>query len=499
MRNALSKYKQYSFCVTLFRGYPWLQEIFPKCLDKDPPKKEEEEKKDDCEKKDDDDPCAKKDDDKPPTRRGFPAPFGAPFPATEWQATPVPGNPITAEEDQYPLTQALWAVSPFMKDNRIRIYGWINGSTNWSTNKYTNQPNSYWFIANRLELDQFVLKVEREVDSVQTDHIDYGFRSVALYGQDYRFTTAGGWGIEQLTKHNALYGWDPIEQYLDIYVPKIFDGLIFRIGRWVACPDIETQLAPDNYMGSHSLLFTYDTYTQTGFEVTVALNKQWLVQAGLNCGDDMAPWYQGAIPCGFFGLRWISKNNKDSIYTCLNQINDAKFQQFNLNGLPAGHDNYNYVVSTWQHKFCDRFFTKTEGYYMWEKDAYEAGTVSVGPAKPQGGGGGAGTFLPGTAHTYGGVNYTCVGLTKKDFITFRNEVWDDADGLRSGFPGVYVSSSIGLSHNFTNNLQIRPEVGYYRNLTGLSYNVNENVNTTGPSAPNAHGAWIAGMDFTLRF
>ena len=37
-----------------------------------------------------------------------------------------------------------------------------------------------------------------------------------------------------------------------------------RVGRWIACPDIETQYAPDNYMGSHSLLFTYDTYTQTG-------------------------------------------------------------------------------------------------------------------------------------------------------------------------------------------------------------------------------------------
>jgi hypothetical protein len=276
----------------------------------------------------------------------------------------------------------------------------------------------------------------------------------------------------------------------------------------VACPDIETQLAPDNYLGTHSLLFTYDTYTQTGFELTLAVNKQWLVQAGLNFGDDMAPWYQGAIPSGFFGLRWISKNNKDSVYTCLNQINDAKFQQFNQNGFNAqltpvygsyyasGHDNYNYIVSTWQHKFTDRFFTKTEGYYMWEKDPYLGGTVSIGPAKPQGGGGGPGVFFDGTAHTYGGVNYTCFKLNSKDFITFRNEIWDDADGMRSGFPGTYVSSTIGVSHNFTNNLQIRPECGYYRNLTGLSYNVNEFYPG---SPPNAHGAWICGMDFTFRF
>ena len=47
-------------------------------------------------------------------------------------------------------------------------------------------PNSY-------QVDQAVAKIEREVDWAQTDHIDWGFRSVHLYGIDYRYTTAGGW------------------------------------------------------------------------------------------------------------------------------------------------------------------------------------------------------------------------------------------------------------------------------------------------------------------
>jgi Protein of unknown function (DUF1597). len=39
-----------------------------------------------------------------------------------------------------------------------------------------------------MELNQFVLYVERLPDENQTDHIDWGFRVSALYGLDYRFT-----------------------------------------------------------------------------------------------------------------------------------------------------------------------------------------------------------------------------------------------------------------------------------------------------------------------
>ena len=40
--------------------------------------------------------------------------------------------------------------------------------------------------------DQQVLYIERLPDTVQTDHIDWGFRIAQLYGQDYRYTTIKG-------------------------------------------------------------------------------------------------------------------------------------------------------------------------------------------------------------------------------------------------------------------------------------------------------------------
>ena len=44
--------------------------------------------------------------------------------------------------------------------------------------KHSNTPASYWIVPNSYQLDQLVFKVERELDTVQTDHIDWGFRSV---------------------------------------------------------------------------------------------------------------------------------------------------------------------------------------------------------------------------------------------------------------------------------------------------------------------------------
>ena len=43
--------------------------------------------------------------------------------------------------------------------------------------------------------------------------------------------------------------------------------------------------------------------------------------------------------------------------------------------------------------------------------------------------------------------------------------------MRTGYPGVYTSHSIGLTHNFSSVLQIRPEVGYYRNWTEPAFDL----------------------------
>jgi len=426
-----------------------------------------------------------------PARRAMPSPWSSPpFPGSEYQGYPLVGVP--SGSGPWPLMRALAGtpIGDFLTEHRLNFYGWITGAANLSTANDSNSPTAYWLVPNTAVLDQGVVRLERNVDSVQQDHIDWGFRSSFLGGIDYRYMTAGGWTSDQLLVHNNLYGYDLTEQYADIYFPYPAAGMILRVGRWIACPDIETQFAPDNYIGSHSLLFTFDTYTQTGFMLTLQLNKQWMVQAGVHAGTDMAPWYQGAVPTGFLGVRWVAEDNNDSIYLVLNSINTAKFQRFEVNGQPAGHDNYNYLVGTWSHRFTQsgNIHTQTEGYFMWQRDAAVGGTPSIGPVRSFGGGGGLGPEIKGLTATYGILNYTVYGITNRDYLVARNEWWKDQEGQRSGFATNYTSHTIGWSHQITDSLMIRPEIGYYHSYDTKAFDLGRK-----------DYLWLGGVDMTVRF
>ena len=57
--------------------------------------------------------------------------------------------------------------------------------------------------------------------------------------------------------------------YGELYHPQVAEGLMIRVGRYISVPDIEAQLAPNNYMYSHSLTYAYDNYTNTGIQTTL--------------------------------------------------------------------------------------------------------------------------------------------------------------------------------------------------------------------------------------
>ena len=77
--------------------------------------------------------------------------------------------------------------------------------------------------------------------------------------------------------------------YFDLYIPHVAKGMNIRVGRYISLPDIEAQLAPNNYTYSHSLLYTVDPYTQTGIVATIKLSDHWLLQGGFSGGNDVAP------------------------------------------------------------------------------------------------------------------------------------------------------------------------------------------------------------------
>lgn len=410
----------------------------------------------------------------PLPRRAPPAALDPVFPSTEFLGTNGQG-PMGVNDAcfaQYPLEQYLWARCPMLRKHRIRLYGWLSPGLNYGTSKFSNFPMSYIVAARRVHWDQIVMRAERVPDTVQQEHPDWGFRLTSLYGQDYRFTTSKGWVSGQLLTRNNLTGWDPVECYGLLYVPKvfgkkIFDGVSFRVGRYVSCPDIEAQLAPDNYLLTHSLMFTFDQYTQTGIQAWFQINKYWNVMFGFNGGGDTAPWTNSTVPTGQCLVRWVSKSNKDSLYGGINTINGLGFRNA-LNYNPPGSqgkDNLQQANLNWTHVFNRRFHMATEFYYLWTYNAVRGGTVNNGPIRTFGGGGGPGIYLPGSSQAFGLVNYTLYKVTDKDYICIRPiDLLTDNRGWRSGFPTQYMSGTIGWIHRFSDLLCIRPEIRMERSL-----------------------------------
>src|SRR5262249_20176739 len=133
-----------------------------------------------------------------PASRSLPSPFESPpFPYSDFLG-PTIGTPDSTPG--WPLQKALknTRFGKVMDDQRIKYYGWVSPSFNWSTSKFSNTPTAYPLDPNRIVLDQVVGVIERPLDTVQTDHIDWGFHVLSLYGIDYRYMLMKGFFSRQL-------------------------------------------------------------------------------------------------------------------------------------------------------------------------------------------------------------------------------------------------------------------------------------------------------------
>ena len=338
--------------------------------------------------------------------------------------------------------------------SHVKVYGWLNGGFNISTSNKgdgANSPASYFANPNRITPDQMVLFVERLPNTVQTDHVDYGFRFAQLWGQDYRYTTAKGIFSQQLLARNHEYGYDPVMAYFDLYIPKVAHGLNIRVGRYISLPDIEAQLAPNNYTYSHSLLYTIDPYTQTGLMASVKLSDHWLVQAGVSAGNDVAPWTKDAKPTLTACVDYTWSKGGDALYTCANSVNDGKYAYNNVQG----------YYETWYHRINAHWHTSSEAWYMYERQVPNiAGNVS-NPIKPETGANGAfcsagerTCFAPEVAV----VNYVEHEFNAHKYLSIRNEFVDDIKGQRTGYTTKYSEHLVSFGYWIGSTILLRPEI-----------------------------------------
>ena len=461
-----------------------------------------------------------------------------PMPFTEWPygaATPV-GVTRPASADS-PLMAAIANTDPgqWLADNHFQIYGWVDAGFNVSSNTTRpggNSPVSYSYTPNTVQLDQAVLYLDRFPDTVQTDHIDWGMRLSAIYGENYRYTFSySPFTSAEFLKDNSVNGYDFPMLYGELWVPQVAEGLMIRAGRYISVPDIEAQLAPNNYMYSHSLSYSFDNYTNEGIQASLFVTPQLMLQLGVNAGTesfvghlndniknlDPSPLYTGstfkkdpgATPSLTACIRYTWNDGKDTVYPCMDAINGAGW----------GYNNLQWYGSTFYHKFNDQWHMSSEFYVMKEHGVPNLNNVNNVPGVPGGvpaiiASGGTPfspqyvpfnapnaahcqsvTALTCTATAIGGLTYINYSPDPLNNFSLRPEFYLDQQGQRTGTKANYYEVTLGWQHWLSPQIEVRPEIGYYRSVDAKAFNGNSNAGI----APDKNYTAIGQADVILHF
>jgi hypothetical protein len=430
-----------------------------------------------------------------------------PMPFNDWPygGTTALGGNRTASVDS-PLMVAIANTTPgqWLNDAGIQIYGWVDPGGNVSTNsrkKAGNAPIAYAYDPNTVQLDQVVVYVERTPDTVQTDHVDWGFRLSALYGENYRYTTSYGLASYQLLKYNNQNGYDFPMLYGELYFPQVAEGLMLRLGRYISLPDIEAQLAPNNYMYTHSLTYAFDNYTNEGLQASLAVTPHVILQFGINVGTETTvtnvgqtivnpnpnPLYPGVrlskdpgaqLPSFTACARFDWNSGNDDLQPCMNGINSGQW----------GYNNLQWYGFTYYHKWNDQWHISFESYYETQYGVPNANNPLVVNSA------GTGYAQTGTpfselnfnspnlahcstqatlrcnAYAIGVVSYINYSPEPLDNFSFRPEFYYDPQGQRTGTPATYYEFTLGWQHWLSPQIEFRPEIGYYHSNGANAFN-----------------------------
>ena len=452
-----------------------------------------------------------------------------PMPFTEWPyggTTSLGVNRPASVDSPLMVAIANTGIGKLLSDAHIQVYGWIDGGFNVSTNTRQpagNAPIGYAYTPNTIQLDQAVLYIERTPDTVQTDHVDWGFRLSGIYGENYRYTTSYGLFSYQLLKKNDINGYDFPMVYGEVFIPQVFQGLNIRFGRYISLPDIEAQLAPNNYMYTHSLTYNYDNYTNTGIQSSFAVNKNLIVQLGISDGTETPLWHSTArianqdpynplYPTASFPrdpgnqpsftacIRYSFNDGRDNIQPCVNGINRGNW----------GYNNLQWYGATAYHKFNKYWHIDLESYYEYQDGVPNANNPQVQTIYQAGGTPFSPQFLPFNspnlaqcktttalrcrAAAIGALSYINYSPDPLNNFSFRPEFYDDEQGQRTGVRAKYYEFTFGWQHWFSPQIEIRPEAGVW-----LANRDAFNGSPTHGIAPDRDHTFLAGGDLIVHF
>jgi hypothetical protein len=392
-------------------------------------------------------------------------------PAPQWTNAPAPSASAPAaapaaeepakEETKY-LAEKLLEGTPFgqrLADRGVKIYGWSNFSYTASSTSRFNNPITFNDHANAFQLNQNWFEVAKSIDTSKKE-VQYGYKASILFaGTDYRFTLPRGLLQYQVEDAHQV-GWDPVYHYGEVFLPNLGgEGTTVRVGRWGTSVGYEVIDAVNTPFLSKSYVFQWNPFTHTGVQATTQLSEELSVYNGVVTGSDV--YIDPAARATYVGgLKYTPKEGKGSIgintvigtARFLARENFTHFNSYNIVLTRNVSDKLTYVLdATYSH--ADKF----------EPNANNG-------------------FRGGSANWYGVANYFLYKVNDKLSSNFRVELFDDAQGVRTGFKGLYTAATYGLTYTPKDWMLIRPFVRYDYNSRSRPFEGDKDIFTGGVEA-----------------
>ena len=384
----------------------------------------------------------------------LPPPPGSPTPETPVAVAPPP--------ERWFLMRSMQGTWPgyYLEENRTLISGWTQMSYTASTNDISNQPVVWNDRANKFLLQQHWIRLERTVLTSGTLDPTWGYRFDTTIGSDYRFSMMRGLFNSQLlnsTGAQNLYGVDPIQFYGNVYIPTMFQGTDVRAGRLFTPWGFESLEGISTPFLSRSYAFNWSPpFTHMGIMVSPTFNAQWSGRFMLANGNDV--FFDAPQEMRFVGaLTWTSIDKRNSAtfgwtlgrgkFNAGNPFNPATTGE---QSEPAGRNNINVLDLVVTHLFNPRWSYAAEMIYGYQSDV--PANVPGGIIKEN--------AVSGTAHWGSVAQYLFWNVNSRLTYQTRLEFFDDFEGQRTGFEGLYTAVTTGLVIKPWKSIMIRPELRY---------------------------------------
>jgi hypothetical protein len=403
----------------------------------------------------------------------------SPRPFTGGEITSTAAGPSAAPPERWWLmkqTQGTW-LGALLDDNRLFLSGWIEQSYTASTDKVSNYPMIFNDRANQYLLQQAWVRIGRKLVTSGTTAPSWGFQIDAINGSDYRWTIARGFWNSQLDNHvpgsQNLYGIDLVQHYLSLYIPTLFQGTEFRLGRFYAPFNFDSIEGVTTPLDSRAYAFENSPFTMCGLAAYVTFNTAWTGVFMLVNGNNV---YFGdpSEELRFAGnIKWTQKGGRN-IVQLGTSFGRGKFnpaypsppQQTTvaLPTNPFGKNNENVFDLLYTHLFNSVLSYNLEIVYSYEYNVPQAAMPIADPS--------------GFANWLSVLHYFFYDATPRLRLIGRWEDFDDFQGQRTGFAGLYNAVTAGLQYRLNPSMILRPEVRYDYNFESRPFEGKHGLFTT---------------------